>query len=308
MKILIVDKSPELLRAATEVAMASGHSVVTAVTGKAALSIFEQARPDLVLLDTDLADMDPAGVMGILQVMAGDDWVPVMLLYPPASARKLSTWLQAGADVLLAKPLDRQQLQVQLGLIARITGLRQRLRTSSQELEDLRVELRSMDLRDGLTGVGNRRYFDVELNREWNRAFRAHEPLALLLIDIDGFQAYNDRHSVLAGDDCLMRVATALAGTLRRSGDVLARYGADEFGLLLPNTPADGAELIAQRLADAVTALGLPSGAGDSSVSVSIGLACARPGPTSGLADFLGATRDALALAKQAGVNRIHRA
>jgi GGDEF domain-containing protein/integral membrane sensor domain MASE1 len=107
----------------------------------------------------------------------------------------------------------------------------------------LKAALRRMQVlatEDGLTGVANRRRFDETLEEEWRRAMREHEPLALLMIDVDCFKLYNDTYGHLGGDDCLRRVAQAILPIPNRAGDLVARYGGEEFAVLLPNTRAPG--------------------------------------------------------------------
>ncbi|MBC3886927.1 diguanylate cyclase [Acetobacterium paludosum] len=109
-------------------------------------------------------------------------------------------------------------------------------------------KLKKMSLFDGLTGTANRRYFDQVLIQEIGQAKRDKNPLSLILIDVDYYKEYNDMYGHTKGDDCLRRVATTVKMNLRRPGDFLARYGGDEFVLVLPNTNEAGSALVAERL------------------------------------------------------------
>jgi diguanylate cyclase (GGDEF)-like protein/PAS domain S-box-containing protein len=124
----------------------------------------------------------------------------------------------------------------------------------NRALEEANRELERLSVTDGLTGIANRRYFDRLLEIEWERARRTRESIALIMADIDYFKPYNDHDGHLAGDECLRRVSAALRDCLRRSSDLVARYGGDEFAVLLPVTRAEGsrhvAELIQRRLTD----------------------------------------------------------
>lgn len=168
--------------------------------------------------------------------------------------------------------------------------------------------LHRMAYLDGLTGITNRRGFDEALRAAWERCASESRPLALLMIDIDEFKAYNDLYGHLKGDECLQAVATALRTDLARPQDLTARYGGEEFVCLLPDCSLAGATTIAERHADAVRQLALPHKASraDWRVTVSIGGASVRPGSDSACPDQLIARADAMLYrAKQAGRNRI---
>jgi diguanylate cyclase (GGDEF)-like protein len=159
---------------------------------------------------------------------------------------------------------------------------------------------------DGLTGLYNRRYFDAYLQHEFNHWRRSHTPLALILIDVDCFKAYNDLYGHQAGDSCLRAIADALRGTVRRTGDVVARYGGEEFVLILPNTSARAAQGVAERARSTVEALAI-SHAGSSVsqyVTLSLGLAACHDNDTLPAALIERADR-ALYQAKQNGRNQV---
>ena len=136
----------------------------------------------------------------------------------------------------------------------------------------LENHLRRIGLLDGLTGLNNRRAFDERLQAEWQRAEQAREPISLLMIDVDHFKLYNDTLGHLQGDECLRRVAKAMQGALRRQGDFLARFGGEEFALLLQGD-FDAAQSMAQKLIEAVreSALEHPASPCGPLVSISIG-------------------------------------
>jgi diguanylate cyclase (GGDEF)-like protein len=131
---------------------------------------------------------------------------------------------------------------------------------------------------DGLTGVANRRTFDVRLHEEWLRAAREKTSLAVAILDIDYFKVYNDRYGHLAGDDALRRVAHAASATLQRAGDRFARYGGEEFAAILPATALAGGIAAAERIRAAVAALAIPHPLGRSGrLTVSAGVAALEP-------------------------------
>ena len=127
-----------------------------------------------------------------------------------------------------------------------------------QELAAANAQLALLSTTDGVTGIGNRRRFDERLATEWLRCGRHQTPLSVILIDIDHFKLYNDHYGHLAGDECLRRVAQLLQGMTRRADEVAARYGCEEFVLLLPDTPQAEAVTVASRCFDSVREAALP--------------------------------------------------
>jgi diguanylate cyclase (GGDEF)-like protein len=147
------------------------------------------------------------------------------------------------------------------------------LRRSQQELMEMNLELQRLTNVDGLTGLGNRRYFDEFLDTEWRQALRAGEPISLLMIDIDFFKQFNDSHGHVLGDACLVEVATALAEALPAQTATVARYGGEEFAVVLPGTTADAAHAIARRLLAAIEQRQIPHPSSPLGVvTVSIGI------------------------------------
>lgn len=171
-------------------------------------------------------------------------------------------------------------------------------------LED---ELRSMAMRDGLTGLANRRAFDEALESQWRRTSAEKSQMSLLLIDIDHFKEFNDAHGHQVGDDCLRSVGAAMQSSLHGSGGLLARYGGDELAIVLGDADSRGAALTAERARAAVEALEIPHGATASGVvTISLGAATAfaRDGGSVAMPHALLASADrALYMAKEAGRN-----
>jgi diguanylate cyclase (GGDEF)-like protein len=176
-----------------------------------------------------------------------------------------------------------------------------------RRLMDHAESLRARSYVDGLTGIANRRYFDVALDRELRRAQRMKGQLALLLVDIDSFKAYNDHFGHQQGDTCLTTVAQALASKLKRPADVAARYGGEEFAAILPDTSLDQALLLANAIREHVASLALPhaSSAHWPVVTLSIGVAAFDPARLKDPALLIEAADKALYAAKHGGRNRV---
>ncbi|MES3025860.1 MAG: diguanylate cyclase [Pseudomonadota bacterium] len=166
------------------------------------------------------------------------------------------------------------------------------------------LALEQLATRDGLTGLANRRCFDDTLQAEWMRALRQQQPLSLLMVDVDNFKAYNDAHGHLGGDECLKRIAAAVAGEMR-ANDLVARYGGEEFAVILPNESLKGAAIVAERIRSRVEQLQVPSRHANHHVTVSIGAATALAAPNTEPNALVATADAALYRAKHMGRNRI---
>jgi len=176
----------------------------------------------------------------------------------------------------------------------------------TRELEEANAKLERLSNTDGLTGIANRRSFDLILQQEWQRAQRSASPLALIMLDVDHFKLFNDRYGHLAGDDCLRSLAQALLHEVRRSGELVARYGGEEFVVLMPKGDLHAAEEAARRIQDAVRALAIPHADEPTGiVSFSLGVASLAPGIGQLPAELLRMADTALYRAKSLGRNRI---
>ncbi|MES2878282.1 MAG: diguanylate cyclase [Pseudomonadota bacterium] len=179
--------------------------------------------------------------------------------------------------------------------------------TRERLLRDQAMELRSQTFSDGLTGIANRRHFDVAMEKELRRAKRAGTPLSLLMLDIDAFKAYNDHYGHQQGDECLIRVAGALAAMLKRPLDLVARYGGEEFAAILPDLDAQHSLAMAEAMRREIAAMKIPHEKADHAdhVTISIGVATHTVGDAGDIALLLGAADRALYAAKRGGRNRV---
>jgi diguanylate cyclase (GGDEF)-like protein/PAS domain S-box-containing protein len=187
------------------------------------------------------------------------------------TARKRLIWVRSqGAAVLF-----QGRAAFIMGSVQDVTDRKQ----FELELHEANERLSQISLTDGLTGIANRRCFDLTLEAEWSRGARQRQPLALLMIDIDHFKRYNDALGHPAGDACLRAVADALADCIRRPGELLARYGGEEFAILLLDTSLAGAEVVAQRCLDRIRRAALPHAHSPTAphVTLSIGVASRVP-------------------------------
>jgi len=173
--------------------------------------------------------------------------------------------------------------------------------TAEKAMEE---QMLRMVMSDALTGVPNRRAFDQALRGEWRRCTRALDPLSMIMVDIDDFKRFNDTFGHLVGDAALIAVARALAASLHREGDLLARFGGEEFAVVLPGVDETGALLVAEALVEAVRAVTVRQAAGWR-LTVSVGAASWTPGSARGTSMELVDRADrALYAAKAAGKDR----
>jgi len=178
-------------------------------------------------------------------------------------------------------------------------------------LREQAMALRSQTLLDDLTGVANRRHFDIAIDREARRARRMGTPLSLMMLDIDYFKAYNDHYGHQQGDACLEAVASALSTMQQRPADLFARYGGEEFAVILPDTPGDAAVTMANAMCRKVRDLRIPHQASRSDehiVTISIGVASTDAGHPGEVYDLINAADRALYQAKASGRNRVESA
>ena len=179
-------------------------------------------------------------------------------------------------------------------------------RRMAGDLRDTNARLTVLASLDGLTGIANRRSFDDRFAQEWNRAIRHHKPIALAMIDLDNFKQFNDLYGHLAGDRCLCAVADALSRQVQRPEDLVARFGGEEFSLLLPHTSADGAMRVVERIRKAIQDLGIEHiGNTWNCVTASIGYSSIIPTTSDGQSGLIQLADAALYMAKSRGRNRI---
>jgi diguanylate cyclase (GGDEF)-like protein len=287
-RLLLVDDQPINIQALHQL-FAADHQVFMATSGAQALKVCAEMQPDLVLLDVQMPGMDGHEVCRRMQADPVLRDIPVIFVTAHSDAEAETQGLALGAVDFISKPFNpavvRARVKTHLTLKAQ---------------SDL---LRQLAYLDGLTGVYNRRHFDTQLPVEYQRCIRSGGSLAVLLVDVDHFKRYNDCYGHLAGDDCLRRVAQTLAQTLRRPGDLLCRYGGEEFVCLLPDTDLAGAITVAENLVRRVSALALPHVQSElgQMVSVSVGGTASHPLPGGDAALLLKVADEQLYAAKQAG-------
>ena len=287
-RVLIVDDQPANLQALYQV-FAGDHQVFMATSGEQALKVCAEKLPDVILLDVVMPGIDGHEVCRRLKRDPSLREIPVIFVTAHDDEAAEEAGLDAGAVDFISKPIK-----------PRIVAARVRTHLMLKRQGDL---LRAGAYIDGLTGVANRRAFEERLAQEWRRAARDGTSLAVVMIDIDQFKRYNDHGGHQAGDECLRRVAALLRGRLQRAGDLLCRFGGEEFACLLPGTDADGARAVASSLVDRVAAAALPHPASSVGpcVTISAGSAATVPAPDATAAMLLRRADECLYEAKRLG-------
>lgn len=292
--ILIVDDTPTNIQVLAE-ALCSDYRIKVATSGKAALGMANNpdSRPDLILLDVMMPEMDGYEVCRRLKQSPATQDIPVIFVTAKNDVTDEEQGLRLGAMDYIVKPF-------RLAIVKARVQNHINLKIKTDLLE-------TMALIDGLTGISNRRRFDEVLDIEWKRAQRGGTVLALIMADIDYFKAYNDNYGHSAGDQCLKAVAKTLANSLNRPSDMMARYGGEEFVGVMPDIDAEGAHLLAERWRSNVAALALPHqhSKAENYITISVGYASLKPAQNQSSVELLEMADKMLYQAKDQGRNRV---
>ena len=316
--ILVVDDSRIVQAMVTDILEAEGYTVRQAENGRRALEKVAQQRPDLILLDVMMPEMDGYETCAVLR--KDPEYLPVLMITAKGDLEDLVRGLEVGADDYISKPFDHVELLARVKSLLRIRTLQKRLYVQNTELEAknqqlralasqldaLNQELRLLSVTDGLTKAYNHRHFQERFKSEFARARRYGDSLSCVMIDIDHFKRVNDDHGHPVGDKVLVRLVEILKDSIR-SEDLVARYGGEEFVLLLPQTDAGQAALLAERIRERAAVERLPLAAGARlTFTVSLGVADYTPDRADMDRDSLLSAADAaLYRAKTNGRNRV---
>ncbi|WP_296510119.1 diguanylate cyclase [Rhodoferax sp.] len=291
-KLLVVDDQPVHLQLLMHT-LSSDYQVYMATSGEQALALCRSDPPDLVLLDVLMPGMDGFSVCKALKADPRTAGLPIIFVTARSDPGQETHGLSLGAVDFIAKPINPAVVKARVH-----THLTLKFQSDM---------LKKLVLLDGLSGVFNRRYFDQQLASEWARSTRSNQPLSLILVDVDHFEAYNARYGHQAGDDCLRMIAVALKGVLRRPADLVARFAGEEFACLLPDTSPAHARKLANDMEQRVRELaGLkPEHAALRQVTVSLGLITRLQAAPVSWETFLHTASEQLQLAKRAGTGQI---
>jgi two-component system, chemotaxis family, response regulator WspR len=279
-----------------------------------AISVAQHVSPTVILQDLVMPGVDGLALVREYRAHAATRGVPVIVLSTKEEAKTKSAAFAAGANDYLIKLPDKIELIARLQYHSRayLNQLQRdqayrALRESQQQLLEANLELQRLNNLDGLTRLNNRRRFDEYATVEWERALRDQSELSVLITDVDEFKHYNDTYGHLAGDEALRRIAAAVQGSCTRPADLAARFGGEEFAIVLPNTASLGAQHVAARLREAVESLQIAhqGSAVLEVVTLSVGSATGSPQRGDTLLDLIDKADTALYQAKAMGKNRV---
>ncbi len=181
------------------------------------------------------------------------------------------------------------------------------IKEKNHEIQLSHKHLEQLNQNDGLTGISNRHFFEENFDLEWKRTRREHQPIALVIFDLDCFQHFNEVNGRLRGDECLRNIAELVKTTIHRPGDLFARFDGQRFVLLLPNTPSAGAQVVGEQCRQLVESIALPHRRSTVAevVTVSVGVCSLIPENSMHHEQMLDLVDQALTLAKQRGRNQV---
>jgi diguanylate cyclase (GGDEF)-like protein len=290
-KVLIVEDDPS---SATLIAdsMLSHYAIDIVTSGQAALDYCAKSEPDLILMDIAMPAMDGLMACKALKHTLDTSHIPVVFITAHTQLKYEDMAWEAGCADFVTKPFSPKALRHRIKHHLNVKLLTDKLLTQANI--------------DGLTGLQNRRAFDTSLKRQLKLSKRVRTDLGLLMVDIDYFKKYNDTYGHLAGDDCLKKLANVLTRSLDRPTDNVARFGGEEFVILLPDTDLNGVEHVAQNIIKDIKKQKIAHSSSDFSVlTVSIGGTTLENHDENEL-ELIKRADDLLYKAKKNGRNRAH--
>jgi diguanylate cyclase (GGDEF)-like protein len=291
--VLIVDDAKSNIAILAEV-LKRDYKVRAATGGEKALEIaFSDNPPDLILLDVVMPGLDGYEVCTRLKASPQTKGIPIIFITGKESEEDEIRGFELGASDYITKPFNSVVVKVRVNTQA--------------ELKRNRDYMERISYLDGLTGIANRRKFNEFLDLSWNFAIRQSTSVALIMMDIDFFKAYNDSCGHLAGDACLISIAQTLAKTVTRKTDLTARYGGEEFVCVLPGTSLENAALVAEKLRLSVLELHIPhpNSAAANIVTISLGVVAMIPDKNISISLLIKAADKALYQSKDSGRNKV---
>jgi two-component system, cell cycle response regulator len=296
--ILIIDDSATMRSqlAAILADTFAGVRILEAGNGLEGFKVMIGQLPDLVVCDLVMPDFDGAKFLALRAQKPSLLKIPVIMLTSDSDPDRKVELFDRGAADYVTKPFHAKELAARV-------RLQWRLKRMSDDLHELNARLETLATTDALTGLSNRRQFDIMLADEVQRTARYQAPLCVLLLDVDHFKHVNDTYGHPMGDEVLRNLGQLILGTLRAT-DRAARYGGEEIGILLPHTPLEGGLQTAERLRRLAGSTAYVLGEQRIHKTVSIGLHCLTGGQTD-TAEVLGRVDEALYAAKRGGRDRV---
>lgn len=266
-KVLIVDDDQDLQAFVSITLKASGYEVKSAYSGEEALGLIHRWHPDLVILDMNMPGINGLETLKVLKEQK--QYVAVIFLTADSSTEQVIQGLDAGADDYMPKPFSPSELMARVRAQLRIKDLTDRLSVANKKLQAL------VDI-DDLTGLYNMRNLYEKLEFEMKRARRYKRQVGVVMMDMDKFKSVNDSNDHLFGSFVLKHVGAIIKSNVRDT-DIAARYGGDEFIMILTETNIEGATIFSERLRESIEAFNFDNGEFAMRLTCSIGLALSDP-------------------------------
>ncbi len=306
LRVLIAEDEPVSRRVLQRAVEQSGNQCQVATNGAEAWELYRAGDVDVVITDWVMPLIDGPELCRRIRAHPGTGYPYVILLTALGDKAHFLEGMHAGADDYLAKPFDAEELEARLLAAGRVLALHQRLADQNAELANLNTALALSARTDPLTGLSNRLRLWEDLQSAHSKLERYPFPYAVALCDVDRFKAYNDRFGHPAGDAALRAVANTIAEQCR-GGDRAYRYGGEEFLVILAAQAAAGAATAMNRIRQAVQTLAIPhkDNLPAEVLTISCGIAVARPGTKRTQEAVVAEADTALYQAKNGGRNRV---
>jgi two-component system, cell cycle response regulator len=301
LRLLLVEDEPTQLLLTQRMLRQGGYEVETASDGATALEKLATGRFQLLVTDWEMPGMDGPTLCRKVRATRLPGYLYILLLTGQIATRSVVIGLEAGADDYVRKPADEAELLARLAAGRRIVQLEQSLRDANAQIQRLSVT-------DPLVSAFNRRYLNEQLLQEVDLARRTQQPLSVILADLDYFKSINDQYGHQIGDEVLIHFVAQASSALRDEMDWVARFGGEEFVMVLPGMQLAAAVTVAENIRARCANAVIATEAGDLKFTASFGVASlsAKPGSNSAAALALLRQADAaLYRSKRDGRNRI---
>ncbi len=314
--ILIVDDKKENHLVMESVITDEELNLVKAFSGEEALELCLSHSFAVILMDVQMPSMDGFEAAKLLRSIKKTKHIPIIFITALSKEQHAQfKGYEVGAVDYLFKPFDPIILQSKIKIFKELYLQRRLIEKQAEELaakveelnriQEEKTQLETISMQDCLTKTYNRRGVDRLFNMHWKNCLGYRIPLSVILIDIDHFKKYNDKYGHVSGDEVLKQVSKVLMYSVVRSEDFVGRFGGEEFLIVLPNTPLEGAILIAERINEALLELNIEHNQNEEygRVTVSMGIATTIPTPYNSPIDIINQTDSLLYEAKYSGRN-----
>ncbi len=324
--ILLVDDDPVNIKVLLNYLSSRDFKFLIANNGQESLDIVRNNPDvDIVLLDVMMPKMSGYETCKIIreEFSIKKEDLPILLLTAKNQPENVVEGFMSGANDYIPKPITKEELiaridfhlvhstttkdlkSLKANLEKMVDERTQNLETTLAKLHEANTTLEELTIKDGLTGVFNRRYFNQHLHKEWKRVYRSKSELSLMLIDIDHFKKVNDTYGHQCGDNCLKELVRNISETLKRETDALCRYGGEEFAVILPETPITGALILAENIRKVIENMKFQFEGERIPVTISIGVSTIHGGKKSESNQLISNADKELYKAKETGRNKV---